>query len=248
MWVPSVTTVLDVLAKPQLEQYLRRRAVKNAVRALWVQHSTTLAGMSETDLEQLIADNLGDWLGQEQNEQAAIGTHTHDLIQHMLLGQDWRQHQSATDLLARDLTDVYGSWYGASVEVPLAVESAITGELSGLRFAGRLDHLVELKAHAIIGQTEQRTKYAPIAGLTALVDVKTSAGFYPEHGAQLAAYAVGVEQTYGVRPDLLLSVRLDKESIRYYVRAWEYEPSLRLFQAALNLWYARKGVLPKEAS
>lgn len=246
-FVPSVTTVCSVLAKPGLTRWLQEQAIIAAADDLALYGEVldyqTYSGPMKPALSDFVAGGMNKWL-EDANEQsriaAGIGIEVHETLEHFHKGEAYELYP---DRLATGLVLSYQDWYTASVVKPLLVERQVfgVGQLSGLAYAGTLDLCAQLGPKPIIYQTEKRTRYGEQTRL-AVVDIKTSGDYYPEMGMQLAAYAASelVENAiaqYGDMDPYLLTVRLDKESKRYYVKEWSFQRYYTMFEAALRLWY-----------
>jgi hypothetical protein len=158
--VPSVTTLLNQLAKPALVKWAARVAAEYA-QDYW----DDLALKPASERVRLITAAPED----AKNKAAAKGTHIHALAEHLLAGD-------AVEIPA-DLQDTvtgFARWWTASGFEVLQTEAMVWSEkddLGGCAYAGTCDLIAR---HPRYGRT--------------ILDWKTG-GVWPEHGVQVAAYA-----------------------------------------------------------
>jgi hypothetical protein len=70
-----------------------------------------------------------------------------------------------------------------------------------------------------------------------LFDWKTGAGIYPEHAAQVAAYATAIEELTGTRVDECRVVHLFKNELGYKEHIVEdWKEAFKTFKASLHLF------------
>jgi hypothetical protein len=159
--VTSVTTLLNLLAKPALVRWAARTAADYAV-----DHWDDLGAMSLTDRQKQIAAAPD----QSRNEKAASGTAIHALAESMLAG---RPIDVPPDLLPK--VEGLARWWERSGLTLVASERRVWSDedddLGLCAFAGTLDILA---TH-------------PTRGL-GLLDIKTGAGVYGDMAVQLAGY------------------------------------------------------------
>lgn len=158
--VRSVTTMLNVLAKPQLVHWAAREAANYAA-----DHWDTLSAMQVSERQALIAGAAN----KTRNRAAAKGTQMHAWAECLISGQPVEipmEHVETVSALAR--------WWETSgfraVQVETAVWSAADDGLPA--YAGRYDVLAH---HPDYGHT--------------LLDWKTGKGIYSAFAVQLAGYA-----------------------------------------------------------
>lgn len=243
-FVPSVTTICAVMAKPGLDRWKQEQAIKAAAWDI-AEAGANLDGDPRLWLVDILAQNMPKWLAGAENASAEamrIGIETHAHIEHFNNGHIFLPVEN--DPLPFELAMAYVQWFNRSVDRVLMAEQPVfcTGQQGLSNFAGTLDAVCLLKSDAIIYQTEHRQKLAE-KQYVAIIDVKTSNDFYPEMGMQIAAYAASdtVEKMLADNnllevPLLFLTVRLDKKTKLAYVKTWEMQKSWHLFRAALNLW------------
>jgi hypothetical protein len=160
--VTSVTTLLNLLAKPALVKWAARSAADYAVNE-W----DHLAAMPPMDRQKAIAGapDLA------KNTAAAKGTAIHDLAERMVAGESV---EVADELLPK--VQGLARWLERQTFKVVATERMVFSdeddELGLCSFAGKFDALVE---HPQLGRL--------------VVDWKTGSGVYPDMAVQVAAYA-----------------------------------------------------------
>lgn len=149
------------------------------------------------------------------NTATALGTRVHAVCNSLSQGHDI---SNTDDDRVRLMAEAYGQFLDENVDEVLTTEQSLISSVLGV--GGTLDAYVRLKD-----------------GSHAIVDIKTSKGFNPDMGLQLAAYSFMVQET-GLPVDHRIVVRLNKEKpgkfyIKYYT---EHEKDVSAFQAAVVLW------------
>ena len=158
--VSSVTTILQVLAKPALVNWAANAAADYAI-----DHWDSLASMPPSERRSAISRAPN----KSRNKAAAKGTQIHDWADKLTAGREVEIPEAYVETVER-----FARWWEGSKFEPAAAEAAVFSdfdEVYGTAYAARFDMLA---TH-------------PSYGLT-LIDWKTSNGVYPEHGLQLAAY------------------------------------------------------------
>lgn len=227
--LPSVTNILGVIAKPALESW------KVEQGCLAVLTAPRLAG---EDLDAFVKRVLHD--EQEHKAEAAaaadLGTDTHRELARWLahlLDPEWTELTALTAKAREWITSEFLSkgW------LPERIESVVVSRPFG--YAGMLD--LELGNPRFMDSV--------------IVDWKTAKNLpdgplgWPEHGEQLAAYALGLhpEKPEGVRRINCYIATADKEGQRVgdiRVCEWPVEtfkPAMESFLGACSVWKARKG-------
>lgn len=224
--LPSVTTVLSVIAKPALIKW-----AENTARSATIEGAADLymdlrrtPEMSRAAYVTTLQSRLSK---QRQTERelsraAEIGSQTHALIEWTLrqrLGQIVGP-RPATTPPAEWAFMAYEDWASSVNLEPLFIEQTLWSLTHG--YAGTMDLL------------------AKVNGRTTLIDFKTSKGIYAEYDLQNVAYQVALaEMGHDLPEGGGLIVRLPKTEID---PAFEVHPcasiedSLPVFLSALRLW------------
>ena len=214
--IPSVTTVIkDILREPKLEDW---RVVQAVMLAR--QHR-------EADF-----DRIKELVNADRNYYGQIGTDVHAVVKAFHNGTEFPEGYNRTEVAP--LADAYIMWAQASyVGGPLHCEEVAYAELGGLRYGGRPDiPLVTLRAGTYVGTAKLTVD------TTALIDVKTGSNTRDEWQLQLAGYQMMGYQWWGLDPEALLTVRIDRHG-GVHAKAWD--PATNEFMSMLNLWYWRYG-------
>lgn len=144
----------------------------------------------------------------------ALGTRVHAVCNSLSQGHDI----SGEDEKIRLMAGAYGQFLDENVDEVLATERALISPMLGV--GGTLDAYVRLKD-----------------GSHAIIDIKTSKGFNPDMGLQLAAYSF-MMQEIDEPVDHRIVVRLNKEKPgKFYVKYYEdHIRDIDAFRAAVVLW------------
>jgi hypothetical protein len=159
--IPSVTTLLNQLAKPALVRWAARVAGEFAG-----DHWDDLAAKPISERVRLI----GSAPEEARNKSAATGTQIHMWAEALLKGEPVEIPPEHMDTVTG-----FASWWERSKFTSLATERQVWTEgddLDGCSFAGTFDLLAEHPEHG-----------------HALLDHKTGSGVYGDFGIQLAAYS-----------------------------------------------------------
>ena len=159
--VTSVTTLLNLLAKPALVKWAARSAADYAV-----DHWDDLGAMPLTQRQAAIASAPE----QSRDQKAASGTAIHALAEDMIAG---RPVEATPDLLPK--VEGLARWWERSGLTLLASERRVWSDEDDLglcAYAGTFDALVE----------------HPTRGV-GILDWKTGSGVYGDMGIQIVAYA-----------------------------------------------------------
>ncbi len=218
--LPSVTTILDVIAKPALGPWY----AKEERRYFEVAMLEVLARPGARDPEYVlsaVADAVSSVKAADRERQkaAAIGTAIHAGIEWHLrtrLGEDAR----AEPRLPEGAVWAVESWkdWAKSVELePVAIERPVYCELCG--YAGTLD------------------LYAKVSGVRTVIDWKSGKAIYPEAFLQNIAYRHAADRL-GLPSEQGLIVRLPKlvDDPAWEVMTVPETVTLADFLAAGNLW------------
>ena len=212
---PSVTTILAVIAKPMLLVWMQ----KNGVDKAKVLYDAVEASMGcffyplRKELEEKLPE--GFWkCGQDLSSEAAKrGTAVHDAIENWAKTGEFVYAPEFENSMSKFKEFVAGH----DIEI---IESEIALASNQYRFAGRTDII------------------AKIDGKLAVIDIKTSSGFYAEMGLQLSAYKQAYFEMTGQAAEELWIVRVDNKT--GVLETKKYEDSLPVFLHALGLWEGLK--------
>jgi len=171
LWLPSVSTVLDVRPKaPALKKYLRNTSEsEKKQKTFYTQNRGTL--IHYACLSQLVEEEF--WSDDEESsEQCLRGSQVHGPTGLTGDYETWQRYKSDRDW-ALDAWDLIQDIYGITPEQTLDVELFVMNTDVG--YAGQFDLL-----------------YADGSDVV-LADIKTSKRVYDKHLIQLAAYAKAVD-------------------------------------------------------
>jgi hypothetical protein len=199
--LPSVTTIIGVLAKPALIGWAAKEERKATIAASYAVCSEHLFVLgAELDAEQFAKD-VEAMLGKERahqklmREAQTVGTAVHAWIEWQLKneleveGAD--EHQPPTDHpVVAECLSKWKEWRESVNLKPLAVEQRLASQDYG--FAGTLDLLAEVDGKVVV------------------IDFKTSKAIYAESFLQNCAYRLALSES-GVSTEGGLIVRLPKE-------------------------------------
>lgn len=218
---PSVTTILDVLAKPALIGWAARmqreadmRDIRAALGAMDMDAVAALAAVEATpaDAHRRVKETAAD-----------LGTEVHRLIESWCLRRIGVQSEEPG--VSEDAAFVFAGWeeWAEGVRLtPLVLEGRIAHS-SG--YAGTFDFL---------GYADD---------VLVVADWKSSARIYGEMELQVVAYAKAVEEIGGVRPIGLL-VRLPKNEPGAIEPHWvrgDYDELFAVFSSLISVYHWRKG-------
>ena len=179
---PSVTSILDVLNKPQLVNWavrLTREYIKQQLFAL--RHADSLKDLNVEDL--LVKSALEH--DRVRNSAADHGTDIHRRIAAHV--GDKYPHIALND----PIVTTFRAWQDEVQFVPIASEKLMFSREHG--YAGTAD---------LIGT---------LNGRLALLDIKTGRGVYPEYKLQLAAYAVAWGEMTGHFPEVSANLHVKSD-------------------------------------
>jgi hypothetical protein len=240
--LPSVTTILNVMAKPGLERWKLEQAIHSALTLPrqkmewddWWAAAQFKCPMVPRDMMEWAYDHPPDYLepedsfaqrvAQDMEQQglkaAEFGTRIHDAIAEYLTGK-----VVPRDLKLARYLDSFYNWGGKNIEEVHSVEQVVGGKRFG--YAGRMDLDCTLKG---VGRC--------------VVDFKTQAvregkepTFYLDWGTQLAAYA----NTLPVPPIgyyAICSVVISSAAPGpVHVKEWHgWGQNLEMFKHCFELW------------
>ena len=220
--IPSVTTIIhDILNEPEMNSW-------SVVKGVMLARQNR-----DYDFDQIL-----DWIDAERDAAAEIGTGVHDVVKAFHDETEWPEVYNNPTVAQK--SDAYISWAQSSyIGKPQHVEEigyANCSTLGGLYYGGRPDiGLVTLKAGTRMGTAHL------VVDTTALVDIKTGAQ-HDYWALQLTGYGEIVNQTWGIVPEIFVTVRIDKEGV--HPRAWNY--NYGAWEALVKLWYWRYNDPQKE--
>jgi len=212
---PSVTTILDVLNKPQLVNWaarLTRDYIKDQLFAF--RRSDSLNGLNVDEL-------LTKSAIEHDRVKKAAADHGTDIHRRIASYVGHKYHNIAYD--DDPVVTAFRAWQDSAQFVPIASEKLVYSLEHG--YAGTTD---------LIGTLKDRL---------ALLDIKTGRGVYPEYKLQLAAYAVAYGEMIGRFPEVCMNLHISSEETRTptvteanIFTAAELFPLFRTFLAAKQLF------------
>jgi len=223
--LPSVTTILRILDKPQLNDWKVQQAVVAAV--------STARLDGETD--ESFAERIMLVAAEPMTAAQDFGTALHDLMEKRAMSRD---------ALRSPLVDVnLVPWFPfieefyADVSEVLLCESTVVGN----GYAGRIDLLA--RHHSIDGLVLNDFKTSKWK--------RGKAGFYDDHARQLAAYARILEDQY-CEPVTCRNVGINSLAAEpFQFRVWTHEERQHadlVFQQTLRLWQLITGYRPQQST
>jgi hypothetical protein len=218
--LPSVTTILDVIAKPALAPWYAKQERRYFETAMLEVLSRPGARDPEYVLA-AVADAVGGVKAADREKQraATIGTAIHAGIEWQLrtrLGEDAGPEPVLPDAAAWAV-ESWKDWAKTTALEPLAIERTVYCETCG--YAGTLD------------------LYARVEGLLTILDWKSGRAIYPEAFLQNVAYRHAAARQ-GLPSVQGIIVRVPKlvEDPAWEVMTVPDSVPLADFQAALRLW------------
>jgi hypothetical protein len=205
---PSVTTILDVLNKPQLVNWaarLTRDYIKQELFAFGRADS-----LKDLKVDDLLAKSASEH-DRIKNAAADHGTDIHRRIASYVSSYvgDKYQYNAQDDTVV----DAFRAWQDMAHFVPIASEKILFSREHG--YAGTAD---------LIGT---------LGGRLALLDTKTGRGVYPEYKLQLAAYAVAWGEMSGHFPEVCLNLHVQNDSTITEANSFTATELFPLFQTFL---------------
>lgn len=209
--LPSVTTILSVLAKPGLERWKLEQAI----------HSALTLPREAGEGEDAFARRVVQDMDAQAAKAAEFGTRIHDAVA-ALLGQYIENYKESIDEDLLPYLEHFRHWAADNIEEVHAVEKVVGGKHCG--YAGRLDLDCTLRG---VGRT--------------ICDVKTQGVkegkepvFYKDWLGQLSAYSCA-ELSGGV-----MSIVIDSRSPGpVHTKLWTFQERLegeRMFHHCFELW------------
>jgi len=249
---PSVTTVLEVVAKPALVGWAAREerahvaATAADLYAQTAQHAQFPRASFILALERRLGAAFAHVAASETA--TAIGTQLHAAIE-WTLKRDAGQAVGSAPVLTAPAALAFRTWqlFARDVQLtPLRIEQVVYSHAH--RYAGTLDLVATLDAPGLLRVLQRQGAVAPTlttwlasrATVTALVDFKTSKAVYREALLQSVAYQRALKEMGHGRVDGGLVVRLPKDpGDRKGLEVAVVPPARDLFPtflAARHLW------------
>lgn len=200
---PSVTSILNVLNKPQLLNWavrLTRDYIKHELFAFRLADS-----LKDLDLDNLLAKSAAE-RDRVRNAAADQGIAVHSSI---------ASYVGNKSSIAREdpIIIAFREWQGAAKFEPIASERLVFSREH--EYAGTAD---------LIGTVD---------GRLALIDIKTGRGVYPEYKLQLAAYAVAWGEMTGHFPEICFNLHVKSDFTITEANTFTAAELLTLFQTFL---------------
>jgi hypothetical protein len=179
--VPSVTTILNVINKPQLIPWAVRTTRDYIKQELFAFKRAD--SLKDLDLDGLLAKSAKEH-DRVRNAAADKGIAVHSSIASYVGAKSNVANNDPAVIAFRD-------WQESSQFVPIASERLVFSQEHG--FAGTAD---------LIGTLNDKL---------ALLDIKTGRGVYPEYKLQLAAYAVAWGEMSGHFPEVCMNLHVKSD-------------------------------------
>jgi hypothetical protein len=212
--LPSVTSVLGIMDKPQLTAWKIEQAIMSSL-TLPKEDGETL----EEYAKRVVKDSK-----QSTTKAAEHGTKMHEQMEHILLGRD-----CSKDPELQPYIKTFREWAEDNVEKTYWCERALVGA----GYAGRCDAYVKLKGigDAIIDLKNRKVnpKYDP---------------FYDSDCAQLWAYRIASENPKAACVSVVLAANDPETLVIHQWSEEELHESGIAFQAMLKVWAWSKKYVP----
>lgn len=216
VWKPGVTTALGMINKPALIPWAVKMCSENIKDALM--KLTPGETLTEAGINAIVAE--GKNIYKKKTQAAAdIGTRAHAAINAIITNDRSLDYLNIADI--KPCIDAFLDWKGRQSLTFEVGDTKLGSRLFG--YGGSLDFVAFDGNKAI------------------LFDLKTSKGIYPEMAYQLAAYAQGFKETYGIEVADAFILRVGKETPDFEVkRVANMKDCLDGFLAALKLYTLSK--------
>lgn len=223
--LPSVTTVLRILDKPQLNDWKVQQAVVAAV--------STARQPQETD--EAFAERIMLVASEPMTAAQDFGTALHDLMEKRAVSPDALK-SPLVDTNLRPWFPFIEEFYDDVTEVVLC-ESTVVGN----GYAGRIDLLSRHRSiDGLVLNDFKTSKWK-----------RGKASFYDDHARQLAAYAAILEDQY-CEPVTCRNVGINSLAAEpFQSRVWTHEERQQaglVFQQTLKLWQLITGYRPQQTN
>lgn len=218
IWVPSVTTIQNVLAKPALVSWKIDRHIESAYTLL----EDYLKAGSTPDMDTFLAQTKAR-TQQELDKAPQAGTDVHKLLEDAAHGVAPESEHDA--LIVANVKNAikehtgFDAFDGWTPEYNFSV-----GQFGGQIDLHRQEWVLDYKSK----QTADKFKPGKMA--------------YPEHAQQLAAYRLGVSDTAQCAN---LFICLETGEVDFHIHTDDQlERGWRVFASALTIWQTLNGVTP----
>ncbi len=213
---PSVTTVLNVIAKPALIPWARNVALEKVKETLY-EHLESGSPVIDSLWVDTIIEQARHRPDQVRDAAADFGTQAHVLLEQHIQGLEPEIPPEFVQVL-----DNFTTWRRRErLDIHLAETMVYSAKY---RYAGTMDAL------------------AYRGDLLVALDWKTSNGLYPEYALQVAAYAKAMEEMGGKPVSEAWVVRLGKREPDFEPRkVVDLDAAFNAFRAALFLWRSMQG-------
>lgn len=235
--VPSVTTINGIVNKYILNDWLIRKAVREALVNGWTYTRDAEASGSETDAATDIAvDNIMNWMETDGKTAANRGSEIHDTIcAELELQPTPSVKEISTDLQSAIITNLraFMADMGQNGFTPLKIEEEVVySNMDDIGYGGRIDLVLSDKNESrfIVLDWKSQKKNG-------------SYNYYPEWRAQLAAYARAFVGSDWINDSntTIMSVIIDAETGAFVPRTYggdkDLDAAWNLFEAMAKLWY-----------
>ncbi len=215
--VPSVTSILQVVAKPGLETWKQSQAIEAAL---------TLPREKGESLDDFARRVVVD-AAEHSKTARELGTRVHSICENWLKTECWVGDRE-TDQIAMP----FGKWYRENVGATLYIERPVVSELG---FGGKIDLMCKLSnSAAIVDIKTQATKPGK------------RINEYPEWGMQLAAYEKACSSAPTTRLLNVILSTTEPGRIEVVDWTDKRDALWEAFQAAFTLWRFLKGYDPRK--
>ena len=212
---PSVTTVLNIIAKPALIPWARNVALQDVRDTLYEHLDSGGQAINELWVDSII-EQARQRPDQVRDEAADFGIASHTLIEQIIQGE---KPEVTPEFV--QVVDNFTEWRRkARLDIHLTETTVYSDKY---HYAGSMD-AVAYRGNALV-----------------VVDWKTSNGLYREYALQVAAYAKALEEMTGQPVKEAWAVRFGKKAPEFEARkVRDLEDAFIAFRAALYLWKAMR--------
>jgi hypothetical protein len=215
-WLPGVTSVIGVLAKPQLIAWAANMACDYIAKEA-TQRSLSDDGDYEFVVSPDVLFQARTAHVRKRDKAADKGTDVHDVIERYVRRQ--LDRTAKTDFTPEEskVLEPFIDWELGN-DVRFLKSEVIVGSKRG--YAGRFDLLYEQDGKTYIG------------------DIKTGKGVYPDYFIQMGGYQLAYEED-GDKVDDRVILHLNSKSLTEY-KSGDYERDASAFVSCLNLYQLLK--------
>lgn len=219
-WLPGVTTVLNVIAKPALVQWASNTACQNIKEYLMANAIDKPLTKEEIEKACLEGKNI---YKSKSAEAADVGSRVHSTIDAIIKGIPF---EITPDI--KPAVDGFLAWKESQHIEIIGGDTRLGSKLFG--FGGSLD-FIGLDGDQIVIFDNKTTKKRK----------DRDHGIYPEFAAQLSAYSVAFRETYGLNVKAVYALWLDKESVGFKaLKVSDINRGFETFLACLKLYQSQK--------